>query len=593
MLLKAVRGLVVLALLVTGSLAAPASSAPQPFAFAGVIEGSYGPTWSHADRLAMVTWMGSHHLGTYVHAPKDDPYQRAQWRDPYPAAEMADFAREIAAARRTGVDWVPNVSPGFPLIPSTPVGAPSTDLCFSCPADVAALEAKLEPFFRAGARSLMVSFDDVQKVSTHPEDAAAYGSGDSAYGQMNRDLLNTVQRHFQQRSGRTPFHLLTVLADYSGTADTAYLQGVRSGRGLDSAVRVLWTGTTILAPTVRAADARAYARLVGQPRVGLWDNYPANDIAGNAVDGHTVRLFLGPYAGRAADLDTAVSGIVVNGMNQAWANRFVLGTLARYTAEPRRYQPEPAWRATIADLGGGDARRTDALAALAENSRSSALDRRESMAFVQRREAFLAAYAGAYWPAAARALELELLRAERASTLLPRLAPVLTAEAGRFVQQLGTEAGVGRDVLALLSAERPSLTVSASHGRFVGRALAPDPATVLSLLQQLESRQASSVANASFVYGDRLTPSLSSPTTTMELFVHENRMDAFVDTARSLTAQWVPSAGPAASSVTLTIDGRPVALSAGGTFAVAVTPGLHSVVVTDGAGRSTGVRLRA
>jgi hyaluronoglucosaminidase len=570
-------------------LAVPAQAATDPFAFAGVIQGSYGPTWSHSDRMALLRWMGSHGLDTYIHAPKDDAYQRAQWRDPYPAADMADFAVEVAAARRTGVDWLPNVSPGFPLIPSTPGGPVSRDLCFSCPDDVAALEAKLEPFVKAGARSLMVSFDDVQKVSTHPEDAAAYGTGDTAYGEMNRDLLNTLQRHFRKRS--EDFHLVTVLADYSGTSDTAYLQGVRSGKGLDRAIRVLWTGTSVVSPRIRATEARAYAKLVGHPRVGLWDNYPANDVDGNIADGHTVRLFTGPYAGRDRDLDSAVSGIVLNCMNQPWANRFVLGTLAAYTADPQHYQPEAAWRTTIRGLAQGSAQRAQALAVFAENTRSSPLDRRESLAFTSARDAFLAASGTPYWHAAARRVERELERAAWASAELPHLAPELQAEAARFVDQLGTEARVGRAALALLAAQRPTLYVHVVGDRLVGTATPPDPSRLPALQVRLETAQASSLLNPSFVFGDRVTPSLTNPTWTLQLYIGENRMDDFADAARLRTAAWLREAPLAASTVTLTVDGRAVPLAEDGSFSVPVGGGRHAVVVTDGAGHQTGERL--
>ena len=125
---------------VVPGIAPAASAASGPFEFAGVIEGSYGPTWSHADRLSAIRWMAAHGLNTYIHAPKFDAYQRAQWRDPYPAGAMADFAEEVRLARRLGVAWVPNVSPGTPLIPGPPGGASvSRDICFACPDDVAVL----------------------------------------------------------------------------------------------------------------------------------------------------------------------------------------------------------------------------------------------------------------------------------------------------------------------------------------------------------------------------------------------------------------------------------------------------------------------
>ncbi|MBV8984756.1 MAG: beta-N-acetylglucosaminidase domain-containing protein, partial [Acidimicrobiia bacterium] len=84
-----------------------AASAPPPFAFTGAIEGSYGPPWSHADRLSAINWMAANGLDIYIHAPKFDPYARANWRDPYPPAQRADFASEIALASRLGVAWVP------------------------------------------------------------------------------------------------------------------------------------------------------------------------------------------------------------------------------------------------------------------------------------------------------------------------------------------------------------------------------------------------------------------------------------------------------------------------------------------------------
>ena len=54
--------------------------------------------------------------------------------------------------------------------------------------------AKLEPFRRAGARTFMVSFDDVTKTLTHPEDAAAYGAGDEGFGSGERRLPHPADR---------------------------------------------------------------------------------------------------------------------------------------------------------------------------------------------------------------------------------------------------------------------------------------------------------------------------------------------------------------------------------------------------------------
>src|SRR5206468_9967727 len=96
---------VTLPLVAAPSSRAASRVAPPPpiFELAGVVEGSYGPVWSHDDRLDAVRWLGRHGMNTYVHAPKDDRYQRYSWQEPYPPEQMADFKTEIAVGREVGV----------------------------------------------------------------------------------------------------------------------------------------------------------------------------------------------------------------------------------------------------------------------------------------------------------------------------------------------------------------------------------------------------------------------------------------------------------------------------------------------------------
>src|ERR671939_2005191 len=89
---------------------AATAEAASPFAWRGIVEGAYGPTWDHAARSRVLRWMPTHGFNAYVHAPKDDFYQRTYWRDPYPAAEMAAFRHEIHLASARRVRWIPNLS---------------------------------------------------------------------------------------------------------------------------------------------------------------------------------------------------------------------------------------------------------------------------------------------------------------------------------------------------------------------------------------------------------------------------------------------------------------------------------------------------
>ena len=68
-------------------LLVPQTAAGSQVPYRGVVEGFYGPPWGHADRLSIIEFMGRHGMNLYVYAPKDDPYHRAQWREPYPPQE--------------------------------------------------------------------------------------------------------------------------------------------------------------------------------------------------------------------------------------------------------------------------------------------------------------------------------------------------------------------------------------------------------------------------------------------------------------------------------------------------------------------------
>ena len=57
----------------------------------GTIEGFYGSPWTAEERLDQLAFYGRYKLNTYVYAPKDDPYHRDRWREPYPPDALAQL----------------------------------------------------------------------------------------------------------------------------------------------------------------------------------------------------------------------------------------------------------------------------------------------------------------------------------------------------------------------------------------------------------------------------------------------------------------------------------------------------------------------
>jgi hyaluronoglucosaminidase len=577
------RRLLVLTLAATAVLAAPAH-AGSPFEWRGIVEGPYGPPWDHGQRSRVIEWMPAHGFNAYVHAPKDDLYQRTQWRDPYPAAEQREFDAEIRRARALGVDWIPNLSPAAPLIPTPapPTGVPSAPLCFSCPGELDAVVAKLRPFIDAGSRTVMISFDDVTKVLTDPRDVAAYGGGDEGFGRANGDFLTRL-------AARLPgVRVLTVGADYSGTSDTPYLTGLRET--LARQIDVMWTGVSIPSKAFTPADARGYGEAIGRPPV-VWDNWTNNDTAGNFGGIGTARIFLGPYK-RDPAVSPELRGFFFNPMNEADLNLLPLATAGDWMRDPRRYRERSSWLRAVRELAGpgrrGRARR-EPLRAFAEASYSTKLDFDDAPTFARRSRVFLERYTrGPGWVAAHTKLLRELRLAEQASVALPGMPNRAFADqADPFLSATRQAASTGRRGTGLLAAERPTVTVRRTRRGFAGRATPPDPDRADALRGPYRDGVTATKASRRFVYGWRGGTAFEIP----PYAVPDNLMDTYFDRIDELDAAWQQRADRAARSVTLTLNGRTLRLGDGGTFRLSRKACGRLLIATDGAGEATAKRV--
>jgi hypothetical protein len=86
----------------------------------GTIEGFYGTPWTHGDRMEHLRFSGRHKLNTYVYAPKDDPFHRERWREPYPEEELARLGELVAQAAAQHVRLVFALSPGLSMVYGDP-----------------------------------------------------------------------------------------------------------------------------------------------------------------------------------------------------------------------------------------------------------------------------------------------------------------------------------------------------------------------------------------------------------------------------------------------------------------------------------------
>jgi hypothetical protein len=319
--------LVTLVALAQGCTAEGASQQVRSFSQVGVIEGFYGPPWSHQDRLDVIRFMGDVGLTTYYYAPKDDPFHRQRWREPYPTDRWAELGELVDTARARGVRFVYAISPGGSMV-------------YADTGDYGTLLQKLVAIASLDVEDFALFLDDVPPTLEHEADRAAYETLADAHA----DLTNRLHADLRTTGASLA---LTPTTYTNAWGDREYLR--RLGQLTAREVPFFWTGVDVAAPRITALQAREWASLIGRPPL-VWDNYPVNDFA-------RWRPFLGPIRHRASDLPSQVTGILSNPMNEAHASMIALATLAVYAEDPAEYDPGTALPQVVERLYGSGASR--------------------------------------------------------------------------------------------------------------------------------------------------------------------------------------------------------------------------------------------
>lgn len=309
----------------------------------GAIEGFYGSPWTHQERMDQLAFYGDVKMNTYVYAPKDDPYHREKWREPYPEQKLDELRQLVDQASAHHVRFTFALSPGL-------------SMCYSSQNDQRALNAKLQAMYDIGVRSFSLPLDDIDYEKWNCDaDREKYGEASpKTAGQAQVDLLNRVQREFiDNHQGAKP--LQSVPTEYSDTEDSPYKKTIREQ--LDDRVEMMWTGEGVIPHEITNEQAEQAASVWGR-KVFVWDNYPVNDF-----DETAGRLLLAPYDKREAGLHDQLSGIVLNPMNQASASKVAEFTAADFVWNDTAYDPARAYREAARYLAGRDEATTEALLA--------------------------------------------------------------------------------------------------------------------------------------------------------------------------------------------------------------------------------------
>jgi hyaluronoglucosaminidase len=292
----------------------------------GVIEGFYGDPWTHVERLDLIRFCAAEGLDTWVHAPKDDPYHRKLWRDPYPDAELARLAELVDETRRLGIEFAYAIAPGL-------------SIRYSSDDDFGQLVRKCEQVRAIGVETVQLLWDDIEHTLNCPEDDERYGHEERPSAAAQSELSNRFAQAFPQKAP-----LVICPMGYAGTGDSPYRRVMK--RLLDPAIVVYWTGPEVVSLAITREELDAAVDRFGDHDLPIWDNYPVN-----AFDPQ--RLFLGPLRARDPRLwQGRAAGLIANGMLQAVANKLPLATVAEYLRDPDGYDPVAAFGRALATSGG-------------------------------------------------------------------------------------------------------------------------------------------------------------------------------------------------------------------------------------------------
>ena len=303
----------------------------------GIVEGFFGPPWSMAQRARLFAFGAARGMNTYLYAPKDDPYHRKLWRQPYPPAQWRQLAGLIRAAQQHKIDFVYGFHPG-------------EGLCFSDDAPIAILFKKARRFYDCGVRTFAVLFDDIPSGLTHPRDRQAYkNSLARAEGVWLAKLIAAQPTSWSDVEWwicPSYYSEDKVLERVFGKFEPDFLETL--AEYLPPQIACFWTGPRVVPKKITVAHMRRIAKRVQHPLI-LWDNYPVNDLA------MAHELHIGPLQGRDPRLPEIVYGYLNNPLLQEELSFLPLATCFDYAAAPRAYASERSWNRAVKERFGASA----------------------------------------------------------------------------------------------------------------------------------------------------------------------------------------------------------------------------------------------
>ncbi len=292
------------------------------FGIRGVIEGFYGTPWTHKQRKKGLTLFAKKNMNTFILAPKDDPWQRFDWRTPFSEAFLTSTQELNEHSKALLIELSVCVSPGLTV-------------SYSSQADVDALLVRYRQLLGIGVKRFGLLLDDIPGELQFESDRAVFATIAEAHAVFANKVLESLKREDSTAS------LFVCPLQYHGRGNEPYISEL--GAKLLPEIDLMWTGRQICSEYLDVFDAEKF--LAGTSKKPFyWDNFPVNDVA------MVHQLHVGPIQKREQKLGNHAVGLVANPMDRFESSLLPLITIADYLWDSENYDAETSWDHALQEL---------------------------------------------------------------------------------------------------------------------------------------------------------------------------------------------------------------------------------------------------
>lgn len=281
----------------------------------GIVEGFFGPTWSHESRLSYASFLAEYGGGFYIYAPKRDANLRKAWREEW-GSEFLDNMRTLRDAYHAK-----NLKYGVAI---SPFGLGSK----ISQADWNLLRQKFIQLSELKIDYLGLFFDDMPSTDELLK--------------VQTQVVKLALEFFPTGLIFCPSYYTfdPILDKVFGQRPVGYVEGLKDA--IPANVDICWTGPKVISEEISRSHLVEVEALLGR-KPFIWENLFANDGPRNCKF-----LKLKNFLGRDGSLLTHTAGVAFNLMNQPYLSQILY--LSSLWVMEKNLTPEEAYAQSCAEL---------------------------------------------------------------------------------------------------------------------------------------------------------------------------------------------------------------------------------------------------